>query len=78
MTGKEWDTLVLDRETGEETKHRIGSVYRDRLDVPYPAEKLTSLQPTFTWSARSHYIDASGETWTDAIPNDGSRSPFLN
>lgn len=76
VAGKEWDILVLDRATGEETKHRIGSIYRDRLEVPYPAEKLTGLEPTFTWTARSNYADASGATWTDTVPDDGGRVAF--
>jgi hypothetical protein len=78
VTGKEWDILFLDRETGEETKHRIGSVYRDRLDVPYPARDLPKLQPSFTWTARSHYTDATGATWDDVIPDDGGRLPYPN
>lgn len=76
--GSEWDILVHDRATGEETKHRIGSIYNDRLDVPYPASKLDKLQPTFNWSARSSYTDASGNTWSDAVPDGGGRAPFPN
>ncbi len=72
VSGKEWDILILDRETNEETKHRIGSIYNDRLDVPYPANKLDKLQPTFSWTASSHFVDASGASWTDRTPDDGS------
>ena len=78
VSGKEWDILVVDRVTGEETKHRIGSIYVDRLDVPYPSTDLPSLPPTFTWTARSHYTDASGATWSDRIPDDGRRLPYPN
>ncbi|HEX5164728.1 MAG TPA: hypothetical protein VFV93_04970 [Thermomicrobiales bacterium] len=74
VSGKEWDILVLDHATGEETKHRIGSIYNDRLDVPYPASKLDNLQPTFTWTAASSYTDATGATWTDTVPDQGSAS----
>jgi hypothetical protein len=78
VSGKEWDILLLDHETGEEIKHRIGSIYPDHLDVPYPARDLPKLQPSFTWTARSHFTDATGATWSDQIPDDGRRLPYPN
>jgi hypothetical protein len=74
LTGRAWDILILDHATGEETKHRIGSIYNDRLDVPYPATKLDKLQPSFTWTAGSSYTDPTGATWTDIVPDDGPAS----
>jgi hypothetical protein len=76
VTGKEWDIVLVDRETGDETLHRIGSIYRDRLDVPYPATELDRLPANFNWTARSQFTDATGQTWSDVVPDDGSRVPF--
>jgi hypothetical protein len=76
VVDKEWDILIVDRATGEETKHRIASIYRDRIEVPYPASQLRKLDPAFSWTARAEWTDGAGNVWVDRVPDGEARATF--